>query len=1650
MTLVPTISITTPDLESKDLALLSPLTATAPNSPTIFDVVKDMDDMPELGSDDDDELTLDQPVITGEPEDLAEHWEQPQEQQPQKQQPQKQQPQEQQQQQDTLENGSSVTQDIRQFYLNKSVLITGATGFIGKACLWKLLHSLHQEVDRIYVLIRLGPSNRRLSNPGLRLQEEVLSNKAFTNLRRQMGPAVFDQLVKEKVVAIYGDLLEDNLGLSEEDQKTLAKYTNVILHCAGNIDTHERLDTTVRVNAAGTRDLIQLANECGSLSSFVHLSPLKTYGSSSIPYNQVGILPQESSTDEIIDHILESHLEDMSPLMNQVRPYYQNAYTFSMALAEQVLVNDVRKKQLSNFQQFPIGILRLGHIGPSVCEPLKGWADDVNGANGVILLTGRGSRVIDTSHGEMSADVIPVDFAARMIISCAATMVIPPADFVLPTVHEALPDAIPENTSSTPSIGTPRDSTSSFSSTGTTTTSATTAIETSGRPSESSSRTSLMATSQTSACFPYIYQVSTDDMRAINWRMAYDAMRYYWNRATGVSLPPSNSYFTASAQGLSRARTVMNSLRSAASVYMTNNTTTATTATAASSNGSALGDAVARRSGRPTSKRASHYTSRYIDKAARLAPNVMRTYTTVSKAQSNSNKKSRFSISSALIPSGGPWMLQLKQRIQEDPASKYFDPYYLIPEDVDSAYWMNYFANASYGMHYFVGMEPNVRLPTAMPGWSCALQFHGTGSNEAHDVIDHQVRSELYSPDQVHRRTQRMIDQLKQLLIQSDNSPVQQNDEAWLADVDDSLEDWCQDQTVINAEHDKRMVLGKWRKKVGSNDDAVKVVVLNDKRVNQAIHQITQNAGVSKQTAVNEAMKILTRMSERTQLTFVWFTGSFLKSLFDNMFESVRISEDSVRYIRDSTLGKRVVYVPVSRSILDPLLVWYVSIRYHLPVPALVCDEVMAQMGPISDLYRLAGAYYVKRDKAQRSPLNSAVTAAYTQVLLREHGALSMCLEKSRSRTGKCQEAFDDEVVDMVMESTLQSNQSRSSIISKIAASDLVSPPDSPVTPGTPASTMSMDSATGIPRKTHRDVMIVPINISYETVPELGFLIDQVLDQQHRGNDAGIRSPSSSSSLLTSTHAPASPVPSLVRPSQAMDKRNRLQDGIEPPKKCGRVHLGIGSLISVQDVAAEFNRSPSSQSGEDDPSALATDIIRRIQQSQCDALVVTPVSLVCAIVLYGRATGGVCLGKIKELLEWLRTEIIDRKYHLDWQGKNTNFKGIVGSFNLHCGDKDGEDLDAIIFSAFRLMNEPKNLIIEGKEMTDDTNIKVNDHADNIMALSFYSNQMINVFLLDSFFAVVYLSFSEDTVSEDEFMDRFRFLAQLLEKEFVLNWDIDKQFQTIVASYEASGVIRRKNKDQLSMMVTMETNHVLYERLIFLASLIYPTIDTYWITSCSLSALERVPTLPRSIVPVLSQWIATHLIAGRRTIYREVLSTESSRMAVDVFMSMGFLTEFQAKEKLSPDAQILLHELNIPTTETLIELTGQNSDGGMTPVSPNDPEGMMKALMAQIQMNRANSNMADLCQQIDSYRLGAASQRESFQNAQVFQKCLKQIKGILQVDISFAKKRKVDLDDTEDGLVQLVYALRVNSAVSMNDNSAQSRALRRISEAYNLK
>ncbi|KAI7896859.1 male sterility protein-domain-containing protein [Mucor mucedo] len=1610
MTSVPTISITTPDLESKDYMASGTVTPTTPDSPTVFDVVKELENK--------------EPYIEDEALDLSEANATPQKYGVRS-------------AIDSDDDEREEPKTIKNFYNQKSILITGASGFIGKALLWKLMQSLGQSFDKIFVLLRKTRQHQRSARD--RLQDDILSNKAFVSLRRSMGSTMFDQVVQEKIYPIFGDLTEPNIGLSGQDLDDILNQANVIFHCAGSMDGTEQVDAAVKVNTFGTLQLLTLANQCHSIDAFIYLSNLQQInGNGWKTADEKYLYPLSTDAKNATDILTEIMAEGSQ--YAGFRPLYSNPYLFSKSLAEHVLVDQVIRNKAIGSYQFPIGIMRLSPVGPSVQEPLIGWADGVNGINGTILLTGRGNKVIQPHLGDGVADVVPVDYVARLIIGCAATLT-QSEQFEVPKIS-SVPDLkqhnVEEYTQPTEPIRSHK--------------------RTSSQASRISIRSSTMYQNhqtprmslpghqeQVEHTVPAIFQVSISNMRPVTWRVGYEAIRQYWIKATSVTLAPSKSYFNApqrsstmnsmtstASPGLSRARTVMNSLRG---YYMnpvaetaSNHVVNVTPSASQSSD---------RINGAPSSvnsKRNSHRLSRTVDKAAKL---------------SHTMKDSIYSTSGSLTnnQSINENTANLIFAVRNIDVGMEFDPSVIVPEDADGKFWVNYLTNCSYGIHYFVCQETNLRLPTPVYGWSCAIQpiDSAVGDEDGgyyQHVFERQVNSAIYSQDQISQRTARMVAHIKGLLMH--NTPLasstnKEKDDAWLTDLDDSLDDWCQDNDMAAADKDRRMALGKWRKKVGSNDESVKVIVLNDKRVNQAITQITQNAGVPKQTAVNEAMKILLRMSERTQLAFVWFTGSFLKSLLDDMFDNVRISDESLRAIRQSTMGKRVVYVPVSKSMLDPLLVWYIAIRYHLPVPALACDESMSQMGPISDVYRLAGAYYVKRDKSKRSPLNSAVTAAYTQVLLREHGALSFCLERSRSRTGKFQESYPDGFVDMIIEATLQTNQtSRSatntaSVINRIVSSEINTPPASPDSPSSSvmaSPTMSIDSLAHnfVPtqqqqnRKVHKDVVFVPINITYENVPELSHLIDEVLDQQPARPTTG-RARSSSQSSMNSGRPGG-----VVRPSEAKDRRKTLLDGLETQKKCGRVTFGIGPLVSVQEIAEECNREYTGENGETYESVLVSNITNRIHESQCTGLVVSPVSIISAIILYGRATNGVCVGKIKELMEWLRHEMVRSGYTVDWQ--------------------EGEDLDSLILTSFKLLNEPKNLIVDGREFNDDTNVKVNDHADNVMALSYYANQMIDIFLLDAFFSVVYLSFLEDSVLEDEFMDRFRFLLQLLEREFVLDWNMEIKFEAMISSYVRKQIIR-VHDNRLLLLVNLENDPIRYEQLVFLASLVYPTVDAYWITSCSLSALEAVPMLPRCIIPLLTQWIATHLITGRRTIYREVLSTESSRTAVDVFMSMGFLTEIQAKEKLSPDAQILLHELGIPTSEVLIELSGQNNDGGSKRVSPVDPEGMMKAVMAQIQMNRANSNMADLCQQIDSYRLGSASKRESFQNAQVFQKCLKQIKGILQANSSFAKRRNVVLPEDEDGLAQLVYSL-LASSVPVGDRAAQARALRRISEAYNLR
>ena len=118
---------------------------------------------------------------------------------------------------------------VSQFYSEKCIFITGATGFMGKVLLNKLLQSCPM-LESIYVLIR--PKRDEL--PQVRL-DKLLDVPLFKHLKETNASSF------KKVFAITGDITLPRLGMSDEDFDTVIENTSVIFHSAATVRFDEEL-----------------------------------------------------------------------------------------------------------------------------------------------------------------------------------------------------------------------------------------------------------------------------------------------------------------------------------------------------------------------------------------------------------------------------------------------------------------------------------------------------------------------------------------------------------------------------------------------------------------------------------------------------------------------------------------------------------------------------------------------------------------------------------------------------------------------------------------------------------------------------------------------------------------------------------------------------------------------------------------------------------------------------------------------------------------------------------------------------------------------------------------------------------------------------------------------------------------------------------------------------------------------------------------------------------------------------------------------------------------------------------------------------------------------------------------------------------------
>ncbi|GBP65537.1 Putative fatty acyl-CoA reductase CG5065 [Eumeta japonica] len=138
------------------------------------------------------------------------------------------------------ESGDS---QIQKYFADKTILVTGGTGFLGKQLTEKLLRSC-REIRRIYLLIR----PKKGKDVSQRIQDQF-SETLYDELRK-----CFPSFAT-KIVGVEGDTSEIGLALSEKNKKMLTNELDVIVHVAATVRFDDPIKKAVLTNTRGTREL---------------------------------------------------------------------------------------------------------------------------------------------------------------------------------------------------------------------------------------------------------------------------------------------------------------------------------------------------------------------------------------------------------------------------------------------------------------------------------------------------------------------------------------------------------------------------------------------------------------------------------------------------------------------------------------------------------------------------------------------------------------------------------------------------------------------------------------------------------------------------------------------------------------------------------------------------------------------------------------------------------------------------------------------------------------------------------------------------------------------------------------------------------------------------------------------------------------------------------------------------------------------------------------------------------------------------------------------------------------------------------------------------------------------------------------------------
>lgn len=356
--------------------------------------------------------------------------------------------------------------DVSATLNGRSLLVVGATGFLGKVWLAMLLHR-YPEIGRLYVMVR----SKKGLDAESRFWSEIAPSPVFDPIREQKPGASFDRFLQEKITVVDGDVGWAKLGLSDALLNEMRAARTAIVNVAGVVDFNPPLDEALSVNAFGAQNLLAVARALGD-APILHTSTCFVVGRRDgliLEHNPLDLpFPRADELDrshwnaeneiaecvDLIEHTKrrvedaprQSHLLDEArrnlrergePLrgpaladeLEKVKRRFvrqrlvdagreraqfwgwPNIYTYTKSIGEQVLIES----------GLPVTIVRPAIVESAMDFPKVGWCEGIQTSTPIMYLAMQGLQHVPVGD-HCYYDLIPVDMCAAAMIAATAAL----------------------------------------------------------------------------------------------------------------------------------------------------------------------------------------------------------------------------------------------------------------------------------------------------------------------------------------------------------------------------------------------------------------------------------------------------------------------------------------------------------------------------------------------------------------------------------------------------------------------------------------------------------------------------------------------------------------------------------------------------------------------------------------------------------------------------------------------------------------------------------------------------------------------------------------------------------------------------------------------------------------------------------------------------------------------------------------------------------------------------------------------------------------------------------------------------------------------------------------------------------------------------